>query len=107
MMVPFSHALALSTLLFALGMFCVLSRRNLIMMLLGIEVMLNAGALAFVAAALHWQHMDGQAMVIFILTVAATEVSVGLALIVALYRRTGSVDPDAQMMDMEAGEGAP
>jgi NADH-quinone oxidoreductase subunit K len=94
MMVPFSHTLVLSALLFALGIFCVLGRRNLIMMLLGIEVMLNAGALAFVAASLHWQHMDGQAMVLFILTVAATEVSVGLALIVALYRRTGSVDPD-------------
>jgi NADH-quinone oxidoreductase subunit K len=94
MMVPFSHTLVVSALLFALGIFCVLGRRNLIMMLLGIEVMLNAGALAFVAASLQWQHMDGQAMVLFILTVAATEVSVGLALIVALYRRTGSVDPD-------------
>ena len=106
MMVPFSHALALSALLFALGMFCVLSRRNLIMMLLGVEVMLNASAIAFVAAALHWQHMDGQAMVIFILTVAATEVSVGLALIVAIYRRTGSVDPDAELPPMDMGEGA-
>jgi NADH-quinone oxidoreductase subunit K len=102
-MVPFSHTLLLSGLLFALGVFCVLSRRNLIMILLGIEVMLNASALAFVAAALNWQQMDGQAMVLFILTVAATEVSVGLALIVALYRRTGSVDPDPQL---ERGEGA-
>jgi NADH-quinone oxidoreductase subunit K len=108
-MVPFSHALLLSTLLFTLGMFCLLVRRNLIMMLLGIEVMLNAGSLAFVAAALNWQQMDGQAIVIFILTVAATEVAVGLALIVALYRRTGSVDPDpppAARIESAAGEGA-
>jgi NADH-quinone oxidoreductase subunit K len=107
-MVPFSHTLLLSALLFGLGMFCLLVRRNLIMMLLGIEVMLNAGSLAFVAAALNWQQMDGQAMVIFILTVAATEVSVGLALIVALYRRTGSVDPDpppASPIEPAAGEG--
>jgi NADH-quinone oxidoreductase subunit K len=107
-MVPFSHTLLLSALLFAMGMFCLLVRRNLIMMLLGIEVMLNAGSLAFVAAALNWQQMDGQAIVVFILTVAATEVSVGLALIVALYRRTGSVDPDpAQVSQHEsaAGEG--
>jgi NADH-quinone oxidoreductase subunit K len=108
-MVPFSHTLLLSALLFSLGMFCLLVRRNLIMMLLGIEVMLNAGSLAFVAAALNWQQMDGQAIVIFILTVAATEVSVGLALIVALYRRTGSVDPDpppASERASAAGEGA-
>jgi NADH-quinone oxidoreductase subunit K len=108
-MVPFSHTLVVSSLLFALGIFCLLVRRNLIMMLLGIEVMLNAGALAFVAAALHFQQMDGQAIVIFILTVAATEVSVGLALIVALYRRTGSVDPDPAPVarhESAAGEGA-
>lgn len=107
-MVPFSHTLLVSALLFAMGMFCLLARRNLIMMLLGIEVMLNAGALAFVAAALNWQRMDGQAMVIFILTVAATEVSVGLALMVALYRRTGSVDPDppsGARLESAAGEG--
>jgi NADH-quinone oxidoreductase subunit K len=108
-MVPFSHALLVSALLFAMGMFCLLVRRNLIMMLLGIEVMLNASALAFVAAALNWQHLDGQSMVIFILTVAATEVSVGLALMVTLYRRTGSVDPDPPSdprLESAAGEGA-
>ncbi|MDJ0784381.1 MAG: NADH-quinone oxidoreductase subunit NuoK [Desulfosarcinaceae bacterium] len=107
-MVPFSHSLLVAALLFGMGLFCLLTRRNLIMMLLGIEVMLNAGALAFVAASLHWQQMDGQAMVLFILTVAATEVSVGLALIVALYRRTGSVDPDPpadRQLAAQAGEG--
>lgn len=94
MIVPFHHVLLLSSILFLMGMFCVLTRRNVIMMLLGVEVMLNAASVAFVGAALRWQQMEGQAMVIFILAVAATEVSVGLALIVAIYRRTGSVDPD-------------
>ena len=94
MIVPFQHVLLLSVLLFILGMFCVLTRRNLIMILLGVEIMLNAASVAFVGAALQWQQMEGQAMALFILTVAATEVSVGLALIVAIFRRTGSVDPD-------------
>jgi NADH-quinone oxidoreductase subunit K len=94
MIVPFHHVLLLSSILFLMGMFCVLTRRNVIMMLLGVEVMLNAASVAFVAAALRWQQMEGQAVVIFILAVAATEVSVGLALIIAIYRRTGSIDPD-------------
>ena len=94
MIVPFHHVLLLSSVLFLMGMFCVLTRRNVIMMLLGVEVMLNAASVAFVGAALRWQQMEGQAMVIFVLAVAATEVSVGLALIIAIYRRTGSIDPD-------------
>jgi NADH-quinone oxidoreductase subunit K len=92
--VPLNHVMLLSALLFTLGMFCTLARRNLIMMLLGIEVMLNAAAMAFVGASLHWQQMEGQSMVIFILAVAATEVSIGLAAILVIYRRTDSVDPD-------------
>jgi NADH-quinone oxidoreductase subunit K len=91
--VPLNHILLLSGLLFSLGMFCTLARRNLIMMLLGIEIMLNAAAVAFVGASLHWQQMEGQAIVIFILAVAATEVSIGLAAILVVYRRTDSVDP--------------
>ena len=97
MIVPFQHVLLLSALLFLMGMFCTLTRRNLIMLLLGVEIMLNAASVAFVGAALQWQQMEGQAMVIFILAVAATEVSVGLALIIAIYRRTGSIDPDVQV----------
>jgi NADH-quinone oxidoreductase subunit K len=92
--VPLNHVMLLSALLFTLGMFCTLARRNLIMMLLGIEVMLNAAAVAFVGASLHWQQMEGQAVVIFILALAATEVSIGLAAILVIYRRTDSVDPD-------------
>ena len=75
-------------------MFCAVARRNLIMILLGVEIMLNATAIIFVAAALRWQHLEGQVFVLFIIAVAATEVSVGLALIVYGYRRTGSFDPE-------------
>jgi NADH-quinone oxidoreductase subunit K len=92
--VPYSHILVLSGILFLMGMFCTVARRNMIMILLGLEIMLNAAAVAFVGASLRWQEMDGQAMVIFIITVAAAEVSIGLALIVCAYRRKSSVDPE-------------
>jgi NADH-quinone oxidoreductase subunit K len=94
MIVPYGHVLILAGLLFVLGMFCVVVRRNLIMILLGVEIMLNAATVAFVGSALRWQDMDGQAFVLFILAVAAAEVSIGLALIICAYRRTASVDPD-------------
>lgn len=97
MIVPYSHILFLATLLFLMGMFCALTRRNLIMIVLGLEIMLNAAAVAFVGAALRWQEMDGQAMAIFIIAVAAAEVSIGLALIVSKHRDTGSVDPDGEV----------
>lgn len=95
MIVPFGHVLMLAGILFLLGMFCALIRRNLIMIILGVEIMLNAASIVFVGAALHWQNLEGQAFVLFILAVAATEVSVGLAMIVYAYRRTGSFDPSA------------
>jgi NADH-quinone oxidoreductase subunit K len=94
MIVPYGHVLILAGLMFLLGAFCAVARRNLIMMLLGVEIMLNAATVAFVGASLRWQDMDGQAFVLFILAVAAAEVSVGLALIVCAYRRKTSVDPD-------------
>jgi NADH-quinone oxidoreductase subunit K len=92
-MVPFSHILLVAAIVFALGVFCATVRRNLIMIVLGIEIMLNAVSIAFVGAALRWNNLDGQAFVLFILGVAATEVSVGLAIIVYAFRRTGSFDP--------------
>lgn len=92
MIVPFSYVLSLAVFLFILGAACAIARRNLIMILIGVEIMLNAAGLAFIGASLKWQQLDGQAFVIFILTVAASEVAVGLALIVYSYRRTGSVD---------------
>jgi NADH-quinone oxidoreductase subunit K len=93
MIVPFGHLLLLAGLLFLLGLFCAVTRRNLIMIVLGIEIMLNAASIAFVGAGLRWQNLEGQAFVLFILAVAAAEVSVGLALIVYAFRRTGSFDP--------------
>jgi len=92
--VPYEHVLALAGLMFLLGLFCTVVRRNLIMILLGVEIMLNAATVAFVGSSLRWQDLEGQAFVLFILAVAAAEVSVGLALIVCAYRRTESVDPD-------------
>ncbi len=94
MIVPFGHVLILAGILFFMGIFCAVVRRNLIMIVLGVEIMLNAASIAFVAAALRWHHLEGQVFVLFILAVAAAEVSVGLALIVYAYRRTGSFDPD-------------
>jgi NADH-quinone oxidoreductase subunit K len=93
MIVPYAHVLLLAGILFLMGIFCTVTRRSLIMMLLGVEIMLNAASIAFVGAALRWHQMEGQVFVIFILAVAAAEVSVGLALIVAIYRRTASADP--------------
>ncbi len=94
MIVPYGHALMLSGIVFLLGIVCIVIRRNLIMILIGVEIMLNGAAIAFIASALRWQQLEGQVFVLFILAIAAAEVSVGLALIVCAYRRTGSVDPD-------------
>ena len=95
MIVPLEHILVLAGLLFFLGMGGLLAwRANLIMMLVCIEVMLNAAGLAFIVAGARWGQPDGQVMFIFILTMAAAEVSVGLALVLSAYRRTGSLDPD-------------
>ncbi|MFO7688621.1 MAG: NADH-quinone oxidoreductase subunit NuoK [Desulfobacterales bacterium] len=93
MIVSFGHVLVLAGLLFLLGTVCVVARRNLIMILLGVEIMLNAATIAFVGAALRWHDMEGQVFVLFIFAVAAAEVSVGLALIISVYRRTASIDP--------------
>jgi len=94
MIVPLGHVYFLAGAVFTMGLVCLVARRNLIMTLVAVEVMMNGAAIAFVAAALRWQLMGGQAFVLFILAVAAAELSVGLALVVNLYRRTGSLDPD-------------
>lgn len=95
MIVPFSQVLLLAGMLFVMGAVCAVARRNLVMILIGVEIMLNAAGIALVGASLHWKALDGQAFVIFILAFAAAEVSVGLALIVYSQRRTGSVDSDS------------
>jgi NADH-quinone oxidoreductase subunit K len=93
-LVPYSHVLILASALFLMGAACTLARRNLIMILIGVEVMLNAAGIALIGASAWWRQLDGQALVLFIMTVAAAEVAVGLALIVYSQRRTGTVDAD-------------
>jgi NADH-quinone oxidoreductase subunit K len=92
---PMEHGLLLAALLFALGLLGVLVRRNVIFILMSIEIMLNAAGLAFVVAGSRWSQADGQVMFILILAVAAAEVSVGLALVLQLYRRLQTLDVDA------------
>ena len=87
MRVGLEHYLVVSTLLFCLGVLGVIMRRNLLVMYMGLELMLNASNLALVAFSRFNNNLNGQIMVFFIITVAAAEVAVGLALIVALYRK--------------------
>ena len=87
MTVGLQHYLVVSTLLFALGLMGVIVRRNLLVIYMCLELMLNAANLALVAFSRFTNNLDGQVFVFFIITVAAAEVSVGLALIVALYRK--------------------
>ena len=93
--VPTANALLLAMILFALGLAGVLVRRNLVFMLMSVEIMLNSAGLALIAAGSRWGQADGQIMFILVLTLAAAEVSVGLALILQLHRRLSSVDADA------------
>ena len=88
-------SLVLAGILFALGLAGVLVRRDVIFMLLSIEVMLNAAGLAFISAGARWRQPDGQVVFLFILTMAAAEVAVGLALVLALYHQNKSLDADA------------
>ena len=96
--VPMTHGLIVASVLFSLGLLGVLVRRNIIFILMSIEVMLNAAGLAFVVAGARWGTVDGQIMFLFILTMAAAEVAVGLTLVVQLYHRIGTLDADAASM---------
>jgi len=87
MTVTLQHYLVVSAMLFALGLLGVITRRNLLIIYMGLELMLNAANLALVAFSRFSNNLDGQVFVFFIITVAAAEVAVGLALIVALYRK--------------------
>ncbi len=91
---PLSAGLILAAVLFVLGLVGLLARRNILFMLLSIEIMLNAAGLAFVAAGAHWGAPDGQIMFLFILSMAAAEVSVGLALILRMYQWLRALDTD-------------
>ncbi len=94
-MVPLSYYLILSAVLFAIGTAGVFLRRNLITILLSIEIMLNAANLTFVAFGRWLGTVDAQIIVFFVITVAAAEAAVGLALVIALFRHRESLDPDS------------
>lgn len=91
---PLLHGLLLAGVLFALGLIGVLVRRNVIFMLLSVEIMLNAAGLAFIVGGARWGQADGQIMFLFMLTLAAAEVSVGLALVLRLYHQVKTLDAD-------------
>jgi NADH-quinone oxidoreductase subunit K len=93
-MLTVTHFTVLSALLFAIGALTVLIRRNPLIMFMGIELMLNAVNLAFVAFSRFLDEMSGQVFVFIVLTVAAAEVAVGLALVVAIFRARENVDVD-------------
>jgi NADH-quinone oxidoreductase subunit K len=92
--VPMEHILLLAAALFVAGLVGLMVRRNIIFMLMSLEVMLNASALAFVAAGAKWGQADGQIVFMFILAVAAAEVSVGLGLVLQVQRRFKTLDMD-------------
>jgi NADH-quinone oxidoreductase subunit K len=93
-MVPTNYFVALSVILFSIGAIGVLVRRNIIIIFMSIELMLNAANLAFVAFARQHHSMDGQIIVFFVMTVAAAEVAVGLAIIIQLFRHRETVQAD-------------
>ena len=93
-MVPLENYLILSAIIFSLGAYGVLARRNAVLILMGVELMLNATNINFVAFSHYLHNMAGQVFVFFALTVAAAEVAVGLAIIIALYRAKSTINVD-------------
>jgi NADH-quinone oxidoreductase subunit K len=93
-MISIEHYLALATIIFFCGAGSVLFRRNLIFMLMGIELMFNAVNLIFVSASTEFANLDGQVMTFFIITVAICETAVGLAMLVAIYKKYGNIGSD-------------
>jgi len=95
MIVPLSHLLFLGSILFCLGLICVLIwRTNVIMLLIGIEIMLNAAMLVFVAGSYRWGTADGQVFALMIIAMTSAEVSLALAMVVYLHRRNKTVNVD-------------
>jgi NADH-quinone oxidoreductase subunit K len=93
-MIGVYHYLILSAIIFSIGTFGVLTRKNAIVIFMCIELMLNSVNLTFIALSRHLQNMDGQIFVFFVMTVAAAEAAVGLALMIAFYRNRESIDTD-------------
>ena len=93
--IPMEHGLILASILFALGLVGVMVRRNLISVLMSLEITLNASGLAFVVAGSRWNQADGQIMLLLVLSLAAAEVGVALGLVMQVYRRFRTLDIDA------------
>lgn len=91
-MISVYHYMTVSAILFAMGTYGVLTRRNAIVIFMCIELMLNSVNLTFIALSSHLQSMDGQVFVLFVMTVAAAEAAVGLALMISFYRNRDSID---------------
>jgi len=89
------HGLAIAAMLFCLGLVGLMVRRNILFMLMSLEVMMNAAGLAFVVAGSRWAQPDGQIMFILVITLAAAEAAIGLAILLQLYRRFNTLDVDA------------
>jgi NADH-quinone oxidoreductase subunit K len=97
---PALHLMSLSFALFLIGLIGVLVRKNLLFILLGIEIMINGVAVLLVGAGAKWHQADGQIMLIFLLVIAAVEVSIGLALLVQIFRKNPNLDPD-QLVELK------
>ena len=93
--IPMEYGLLLAAVLFVLGLIGVLVRRNLIFILMSLEIMLNATGLAFIVAGSRWGQPDGQILFLLILTLAAAEVGIGLGLVLQIFRRLHTLDADA------------
>lgn len=92
--IPMEYGLLLAGALFTLGLVGVIVRRNLLWMLMSLEIMMNAAALAFVVAGARWVQADGQVMFVMILTLAACEAAIGLAILLQVYHRYRTLDVD-------------
>ncbi len=90
-MITTEHYLILATILFSIGTLGVLIRRNIIFVLMSIELMLNSVNLVFISGSRHVQNLDGQVMMFFVITVAACEAAIGLAMVIAIFRRYGNI----------------
>jgi len=93
--IPMEHGLILAAIIFAIGLCGVMVRRNFLFMLMSLEIMMSAAGLGFIVAGSHWLSADGQIMFIFILTLAAAEASLGLAILLQFYHRRGHLDVDS------------
>ena len=95
MIVPLEHLLIVAGIMFVMGLACTLARRNLIMILIGVEIMLNAVGITLAGASALWHQVDGQIFVIFLMAMTSAEVSISLAVVVYLSRRKNTIEADA------------